>query len=344
MVDNAEAKIPNTFAETVRLVERYVLKQIECETANKQLYYHTITHALAVKRRANFIFRTLEPVLIEEITTLDSIRTQNLLDLCAIAHDMVQNFVESSQLHTSRKRPVGVSERKTIEKLIDYIQDLDRKLLAGKVPDAARFTSNDLEIIQEAIVATICERDPLAGKTNYSFSEYSIYQPYLYNLSENSSVVAQIIALADLGTLGIDGIEPYLKEGVLILLEENPDIAGLIINRDSSTVPHHQQTEPAIDRRSNSTDELERVTKTRLLGMTRFMVDLAKERYSRFPREIAGFSDRAQDILRHRVFQHLTLENIRKIERLTPTKEDTSLSELLNFFSEKINISDRPNF
>ncbi|MGV2828224.1 hypothetical protein [Myxosarcina sp. GI1(2024)] len=320
MVDNAERKIPNTFAETVRLVERYALEQIASETVNKQLYYHTVAHALAVKRRANFIFGAIEPVLKEERKSLDYSRLNNLLELCAIAHDMVQNFIESSQLHTSRKRPVGVSETKTIAKLIKYIQDLDRKLSTWKVPNSVRFTSSDLETIQESISATICERDPLAGKTDYSFSEYSIYQPYLYNSIDNNSIVAQIIALADLGTLGIDGIESYLQEGVLILLEDNPDLVRLILNRELADL----------------TNDLEQVTKFRLVEMTRFMVNFAKERYSRFPREIAGFSTRAQDILRHRVFKHLTLENVRQIERLTPTKTDTSLTELLSFFSEKL--------
>lgn len=321
MVDNTHTKIPKSFAETIQLIEGYVLEQIEWETANKQLYYHTVAHALAVKRRANFIFRSLEPVLKKEIENLDCSRIKNLLDLCAIAHDMVQNFVDSGKLHTPRKRPVGVSERETIKKLTNYIRDLDRKLLVKKAPHSVRFTSADLEIIQESIAATICERDPLAGKTDYSFSEYSIYQPYLYNSSENNSLVAQIIALADLGTLGIDGIEPYLKEGVLILLEDNPDLVRLILNRDLTTI---------------LTRDLECAIKARLLNMTRFMVNLAKERYSRFSQEIDGFSDCAQDILRHRVFQNLTVENIQEIERLTPTQEDTSLSELLDFFSEKL--------
>ncbi|WP_156114096.1 hypothetical protein [Myxosarcina sp. GI1] len=307
--------MPSTFAETVRLVEKYVLTEIERETAKKQLYYHTVAHALAVKRRANFIFQALEPVLKQETHLFDFGRSKHLLDLCAIAHDMVQNFVESTKLHSPRKRPVGVSERATTAKLIRYIRDLNQK-----VNYSVGFTSADLSTIEESIAATICDRDPLAGKTNYSFSKHSIYQPYLYN-SEQNSIVAQIIALADLGTLGIDGIESYLREGVLILLEDNPDLVELVLYRDGTYL----------------TTNSKRITTIRLLNMTRFMVDLARERYTRFPQEIIGFSDRAKQILQDRVFKNLTLENVREIERLTPTSTDSSLAELLDFFSEKLN-------
>ncbi len=316
LVENADQKMPSTFAETVRLVEEYVLAEIERETAEKQLYYHNVAHALAVKRRANFIFQALEPVLKQETHFLDLGRSKHLLDLCAIAHDMVQNFVESTKLHAPRKRLVGVSEQATTAKLIGYIRDLNQK-----VNCAVGFTNADLSTIEESIAATICERDPLAGKTNCSFSEHSIYQPYLYNTAAKNSIVAQIIALADLGTLGIDGIESYLREGVLILLEDNPDLVELVLRRDGTYL----------------TTKSKRITTIRLLKMTRFMVDLAKERHTRFPQEIIGFSDRAKQILQDRVFKNLTIENVREIERLTPTSIDSSLTRLLDFFGEKLN-------
>ncbi len=320
-MNHEETKIPSSFTETVQLVESYALEQIQQETEQKQLYYHTVTHAIAVKRRANIIFQAIKPSLETNSNSLELDRLANLIDLCATAHDLVQEIIPATKANTARKRPVRVSELATIAKLTEYIKNLNIKLSKQNIRDSAKFNDLDIQIITEAIAATICELDPLAANPNSGLSPNSIYQPYLYNSETKLSLVANIIALADLGTLGMEGIEPYLHEGILIFLEENLDLVKLISTNNyierQSDLEHHQHKD---------------TTKRRLLNMTRFMVNLAKDRQVRFKQEITAFSEEAQHILQHQVFKYLNVNTINKIEELTPTDENNSLIELLAFF------------
>jgi hypothetical protein len=315
------ATIPTTFAETVQLVENYVIEEIKQETQQKQLYYHTLDHALAVKRRAKIIFRAIAPVLDFPTQPIELNRIENLIALCAISHDMVQQFETVTIPHAPRKRLAGISERATATKLITYIQSLNHTLLTKNTDPSVRFRDLDLEILSDAIAATICTRDPLGGKTNYSLTANSIYQPYLYNPPSQQSIVGQVIALADLGTLGMEGVEIYLREGVLILLEDNPDLVPLIFNPNNAISFEPEQID---------------AIKKRLLYMARFIVNLARERQLRFEKEIESFNPDAQNILEEQVFKYLTPENIKKVEELTPTDDTTSLKELLIFFSIRL--------
>lgn len=322
-----EIKIPSSFSETVQLVESYALEQIQQQTEQKQLYYHTVTHAIAVKRRAQIIFQVIRPSLETNSNSQKLDRIANLIDLCATAHDLVQEILPATEVNSSRKRPVRVSEIATINKLTEYIKNLNQRLSKQNINDSAKFNDLDIHIIKEAIEATICELDPFSANPNSGLSPNSIYQPYLYNSNIKLSLVANIIALADLGTLGMEGIEPYLHEGILIFLEENPDLVKLISTNNyidvQSEVKDHQHKD---------------IIKKRLLNMTRFMVNLAKDRQVRFKQEITVFPEKAQNILQHKVFQYLNINTINKIEELTPTDENNSLTELLAFFHMHSNL------
>ncbi len=304
----------SSFAQTVRLVENYVRQEIERETEREQLYYHTIDHALAVKRRSKTIFQAIEPVLAVNQPGVDWKRLECLLDVCAIAHDMVQQFSDLTEINRPRQRIPGISEAATFDKLIAYIKKLNQTLSELNVDDSILFSDRDLDIIQEGILATICQRDPQAGKVSYSFSNYSIYQPYLYDRQSPISLVGNIIALADLGTLGMEGIEPFIYEGILVFLEDNLDLKDLIIEGKAPDPSSKTQL------------------KARLLNMTRFMVSLALERYARFELEIAAFSAEARHILRSQVFIYLNSQNIAKVREIVPINETTSLDELISFF------------
>ncbi|MBE9043666.1 hypothetical protein IQ255_04465 [Pleurocapsales cyanobacterium LEGE 10410] len=314
MKQNYWHKKPSSFAETVQLVENYVQEEIIRETQNKQLYYHTLDHALAVKRRANRIFQEIKFLLSESTSAGELNRLNCLINLCAMAHDMVQLFEPSTSSDRPRKRQTGVSEIATANKLIEYIQSLNQELTTDELDPSVLFSDRDRQIIYDAITATICERDPQASKASYSFSPYSIYQPYLYNSQSKISIVGSIIALADLGTLGIEGIENYVQDGILVFLEDNLDLKDLIINCNYAAIQNKDQV------------------RARLLKMTRFMVSLAKERQARFEIEVAGFSPQARQILRDKIFIYFDVENIKKIETVVPTHENTSLPELTDFF------------
>lgn len=308
---------PSSFAETVQIVAEFVRQEIVRETKAKKLYYHTIDHAVAVRQRADQIFEAIQSVSTIDATE-DVIRLRHLLGLCAFAHDMVQVFADTELSHSARKRDPGISETATLEKLLEYLQQLNQTLEQQHYHRSLMFGDRDLSIIQEAIMATVCQLDPQAGRTSYSFSKYSIYQPYLYQDLSQASIVAKILALADLGTLGMVGIEQYLKEGILVFLEDNLDLENLILH--GKLPPKH----------------LEALVKTRLLNMARFMVSLAEERKARFHLEIASFSTSARQVLEEQVFIYLNPATIKQIKQIVPTAETTTLSELIEFFTLEV--------
>ena len=309
----------SSFAETVQLVENFVRAEIAQETIKKQLCYHTIAHAESVKRRANLIFANIKPILVTEYSVDELGRLKSLIDLSAIAHDMVQEFrVDSQPSCYPRQRLVPKSEIATANKLIEYIGSINQKLAINHNPTIL-FSQKDIKILEDAILATICERDPQAGKASYSFSPYSIYQPYLYNSQPKVSIVGKIIALADLGTLAIDGVQSYIQDGILIFLEDNLDLKSLIYNWENQS---------SLELPATKREE----TKTRLLNMTEFMTNLAQERYARLDLELAGFTSPIRQILKEKVLIHLNRENITQLSSKMPTGKNIALSELISFF------------
>ncbi len=304
----SEHRKPSSFAEVVEMVKSLILQDFDQEIASKQLYYHTRTHIEHVQRRANIIFEVICPYWQAPLEQ-DIARRRLLLNLCAVAHDAIQVFTPQTIPHTSRQRAPGESEALTIEKLLDYIGKLNQQLQEYYVDESLLFTSADISIIKDAIEATICD---------YDASDKAIYQPALYNSLGHLSVVAKILALADIGSLGIDGVAAYNHEGALLFLEENPDVIPFILNQGvESDNPVYENI------------------RQRLLRRARFQVDFAKSRHKRFPREIASFPAEAILILTNEVFKFLNVENIRKIELTTPTDENTSLNTLIDFFRLK---------
>ena len=317
-MNDEDSKLSQLFVEGCHKIENFALAEIEQETKQKKLYYHTTTHAYAVKRRANHILQAIKPVLLNKIESAKLNRIEHLINICAIAHDMVQEFSFSLEDKISRQRPLGLSETETINKLINYIRKLNHYLLQVNSQQHAIFTEADIYNIKEAIRATIC---------HYNYLNNFIYQPYLYSSEKQLSLTAQIIALADLGTLGMEGIDLYLREGILLFLEENPGITELFLaqNKDKA----NQSLILAQLKNSELCPNLKEI----LLKYTRSMVKFAQGRKANFEQEIASLDEEVKDILRDRVFIYLTDENIHHIESLIPTKDNTTLTELLEFFS-----------
>ena len=304
------AQLPRSFEEAVTMVKDFALAEIQKETEQKQLYYHNCDHAYAVKKRADIIFKAIEPFGIQAMNGQISLtRIKHLIDICAIAHDMVQEFVPNTKLHTARKREPGVSEAATISKLISHIESLNIKSSDRKANNQIIFTDLDLQIIREAIKATICL---------YDCGDNSIYQPSLYCNGKKILLPARIIALADIGSLGIDGIEAYLREGSLIFLEENPDTIEIILNDEYNNQP-----------------KLYENLRQRLLQRARFQVNFARGRENRFMREVEGLPVEAMSVLRNKVFKYLNKGTIKKIELITPTQDNTMLEKLIEFFELK---------
>lgn len=315
------AQPPGSFAEAIEIVKDFALLEFGKEAVQKQLYYHTVAHVKGVQCRADRIYQAIKPYLeasLDRETASGYLtRMQLLIDLCAIAHDLVQEFTPPVQPHTSRIRQSGISEAATIAKLIDYIQSLNKRLLEQNPNSSACFTDLDLQIITEAIEATICLYAPL---------DQSIYQPNLYDRDKNLSPVARIIAMADIGALGMDGIDSYNQEGSLLFLEENPDVIPIILNQENHYVDA-DSTLPAGDGQ-----DLFESLRQRLLKRARFQINFAKARVARLSRELEGFPSDAIAVLTNEVFRYLNQETLQKLESSTPTADDTTLHELLGFF------------
>ncbi|MGK7897632.1 MAG: hypothetical protein AB4372_29460 [Xenococcus sp. (in: cyanobacteria)] len=302
------APLAGSFEEAVAIVKNFALREIQTESKQKQLYYHSCNHAYAVQKRANIIFQALEP-FVKEVSLISLTRLKHLIDICAISHDMVQKFLPQTNTNTARKRQPGVSEAATVSKLIDYIENLNIILQNQKTNNNILFTDRDLHIIKESIQATVCSYDP---------EDHSIYQPYLYSTDKEILLPARIIALADIGSLGIEGIKAYFQEGSLIFLEENPDIVSVIVNEEYKSKPKFSEN-----------------LRQRLLQRARFQVDFAKGRQARFMREVAGLPEDAISVLKNQVFKFLNQDTITKIELMTPTKDNRIVEELIEFFDLK---------
>lgn len=320
MIEEILSTIPITFTEVVATVTNFALETFEGEITQKQLYYHTYTHVIEVKHRARQIFEILRPYLqVIESNNLNHseamARMELLLDLCAVAHDMIQIFVPQTQPHTSRRREAGVSEIETIEQLLAYIKKVNQKIQQDYPQSNAVFTVTEMAIIEEAIAATICDYDP---------EDQAIYQPALYNYEKLLSPISLIIPLADIGTLGSEGIVAYNREGSLIFLEDNLDIIPFINQKKFQTL-------------LTKNPELYENFRQRLLKRARFQVNLAKSRLKRYLQELAGFPPESIPRLKQAIFPYLNEETIEELAAITPTDEETSLETLIEFFElEKI--------
>ncbi|MFB2880563.1 hypothetical protein [Floridanema aerugineum] len=314
------SKLPKSFAEVVEIVTGFVFDEFDREITEKQLYYHNREHINGVRKRANLIWQIIYPEKDHQISQ-NLARMQVLLDLCANAHDLVQVFLPQTEPHTSRKREAGVSETLTIEKLYDYINQLNNQLRECQVDESLLFTKADLSIIEEAILATICIYEP---------SEQAIYQPALYEPNQDLSPIARILALADIGALGMEGITAYNQEGSLLFLEENPDVIQIIYEGKRESL--------ALD---NS--QLHENIRQRLLKRAQFQINFAKSRLNRYQQEISSFSAETISVLTNETFKFLNPETIKQIEAEIPTAQDTPLEVLLTFFNLEKYISSLVN-
>lgn len=308
-------EVPNSFAEAVLEIKNFAAEEIHKQTKKQQLYYHNYSHAKAVQQRATKIYQEILPfwsLIFQRTSAPDPIRTKHIIDICAICHDMVQIFVPTSSFQASRKRETGVSETATVIKLIDYIQGLNNRY-SRKYPNRTPlFTNSDLKIIRKAIAATICLFD---------ISDSSAYQPELYNPEHDIPLVARIIALSDLGGLGIEGIKQYFTEGILLFLEDNPDAIALIKKLSAKNHNYHHLLK----------ESSENFRQT-LLKRAQFQIDFAKGRVARIDKELEGLPLEVISVLKKNVFIYLNEQTIREMKSITPKDPDTSLEELLEFF------------
>ena len=331
--------VDSPFAASIKAAVAFASEAFAQEIKTKQLYYHGFEHVNAVAVRAQKIFDAVVPFCQgrdlktgKPLSAAGWARRRSLLYLSAIAHDMVQVFLPQATAHSTRRREGGHSEQITFERLLEFLQEIS----PGAASPDAQFSESDIEILQEAIAATVCQFDPSDG---------AIFQPLLYQ-DEPISLTARALALADIGTLGMEGIAAYKREGGLLLLEENLDIipflqqGGWKEDKSYPTKPHSTESCHPVDRRTvdrSADDEAFDTSfceglKQRLLKRARFEVTFAKSRLARLDRELHGLPKGAIATLKTNIFTYLTPATIDQLAAMTPTAQDTSLLDLLDYF------------
>lgn len=302
------------FEAAVSRVKRFAVAETQKSAQKDGLFYHNRDHIEAVRRRALRIFEAIIPCL--DLDSATATRWRHLLEISALAHDMIQEFLPPIPPEVMRRREPGSSEWSTIVRLVSYMEQLNQEF-APFTDGAAPFTETDIQLVQEAIEATICLIDP---------EDSSIYQPLLYNTDRQLSPISRVLALADLGGLGMEGIGVYQQEGSLIFLEENQDMIPLIWNDANQCL--------VLEAAADDLPMQERYEFLRkcILRRTRFQIAFVRGRLNRFEQEVSGFSSQIIDVLRNQIFTYLTPETIQTIEHQTPTADTATLGELLGVF------------
>lgn len=192
-IEEALAKI-KSFAEDVR-------------PERNRLHFHQTRHTKDVYRRTELILlavREIEPNLVSKHNLQIGL-------LAAGFHDVVQEWVEEKvpegkHLKLFRRRLFGSNERASIGDTVGYMNRVNKEA------QTEIFSWNDKVLVTEAINVTIPSFDPKVS---------TVVQP---NLLTTTSMVARAVALADLGTAGLDGQKSFSYDGDAIFREENMDV------------------------------------------------------------------------------------------------------------------------
>ncbi|MGG6296373.1 hypothetical protein ACQ4M4_18435 [Leptolyngbya sp. AN02str] len=304
---DSSSSLPQTFAEAIAHLRVAVLQRFDAEIEKKHLHYHNRSHIACLQQRADRLFDAVAPILFPNDEQRD--RHKQLLNLSIAAHDMVQIFSEPVPAFSSRRREAGVSERATIERLRHLVWVQNQQISTHHPGSSALLSPVDVQMLEGAIAATVCHYDP---------ADQGLFQPALYSTTHAPSVVARLLALADLGALGMDGIEVYRWEDSLLFLEENLDVVKLLQIYPSDRLVQDNPT-----RAEN--------LRQRLLRRARFQVTFAQSRLARLPAELSGLPPAAQAAIATE-FRHLTPETVSTIEATTPVEDDLPLLKLIQFF------------
>src|ERR1700690_1814243 len=178
-----------------------------------RLAYHNEEHTRKVMRRALAILSAIDRSLRRAGSGPSPFVYRNVRLGC-MYHDerMDNNIVELDGLRT-RRFERGRNERASAEDLGAYIALLNERYGSGEAISA----QDREECIQSVLV------------TEPTFSEGTVLQP---KLAEGRSIAITVVALADLGSAGMEEPKDFLKECDALFFEMHPDFADMIL-RDS---------------------------------------------------------------------------------------------------------------
>ncbi len=177
-----------------------------------QLAYHRRSHTEGVISRTGLILKAIQHA--NPGTSFVTDRDVALGEFAAAWHDTVQeskpNDVTDAQGYVmkKRKRALGDNERESADLAEGYMRSVNKQM--GRV-----FSRKDIQIVREAIMLTVPNFDVTLG---------TVTQPNFAKHKRN--LIAQAVALGDLGGGGMEGFSTAQWESDSLFLEDNMDFAA----------------------------------------------------------------------------------------------------------------------
>ncbi len=224
VLENQESMLARYVKEGVSEALSEIRDKFEnTEDTQNCLSYHNTKHTKDVIRRVETLTFTLNQTTTKLVTEQEI----NIAILAAAFHDVIQQW-DVKHIITSngifqgftkimRERHSPDIEFASANKAVFFMEKINHK---NTLP---LFSDNDKFLISEAIKITIPKFDTAKG---------FITQPYL---TTKTPLIARIVALADLGTAGMDGPEAFLSEVDALFREENIDISNVSKDLDNLT-------------------------------------------------------------------------------------------------------------
>src|SRR3989344_377558 len=262
----------------------------DAENPLDNLEYHSTKHTKDVMRRAGLILRAM---------TKGDARLIRLGEFIAANHDTVQKYdVVEADGKKMRKRHIEKNEEASAEEAIAYLETIDPGLVSA----------HDKYLVEQAIRATIP-----GFVVNKEEGYATVVQK---NLNEQSDLLVRAVALADLGTAGMDDPETFVLEGDAIFREENLDIAEAL--QDPAAI----------------TDEKKQAFIKRMLAWSDSQYAFARGRKALLDKELAGLPEEAQEAVRA-LFTQFD-DSIHRAQAKTDMRKTMAFEELVRDFGYKI--------
>ena len=228
------------------------------------LPFHNSRHTGDVVRRIDLILETAQ----KADPTVTNNHRRAVARLGAAYHDTIQDWEENTITEEDgtkvmRRRFTGDNEQASSKEAVAYMNTVNEE--AGEEV----FTEEDRQILDEGINdGTFPGFDPDKG---------TVIQP---KLKESALLEARALALADLGTAGLDGPEAFLLEGDALFREENLDIFD------------------ALEDLGSISDDQKEYYQTRMLGWSKFQPVFAEGRKALLNDETEAIPGAAREAVR----------------------------------------------
>jgi len=255
------------------------------------LDYHNLHHTETVVTNVEKILKGVKSVNPHLVSEEDIA----LGKFVASFHDTVENWEKTPA--GKRKMDTFGNEVESIQEAINYMREVNAK-------EGAIFSDEDMEKVREAIITTI----PV-------FEKGTVIQP---NVTKKTPIIARALALADLGSCGLEEGKSFFAGAVAFFREDNMDIKDIL--------------------KGNLDESSREALKKRMIDYLDFEKNFIHGRKERFEQEIDGddLKDPEKAAIRN-LFTHFD-SSFKYVSKMfdTANKPDTNFENLLLMFGYKM--------